>query len=75
MRDLVVEYFGKDYLKSHVFTNDDIVKLDFITKQIKGEDQHKIANDVKERVDFHGNYNIYTKNKLAKYLVKDIEKH
>lgn len=32
MRDLVVEYFGKDFLMTNVFTNDDIVKLDFITK-------------------------------------------
>lgn len=56
-----------------MYSNEDNLKLNFYTNMIKGEDSIKISYDVKDRASFYGLYNIHTKNKLSKYLLKDLK--
>jgi hypothetical protein len=48
--------------------------MEFYKNMIKNEDYHKIAKDVHERSSFYGKYNIYTKNKLTKAVIRDLRK-
>jgi len=40
---------------------------------IKNEDNHKISEEIKERAQFYGLYNVHTKNKMSKFLLADLK--
>lgn len=64
---------GKEFLANNVYSHEDNVKLEFYEKMIKEEDHIKISYQIKDRASFYGLYNIHTKNKLNKFLIKNIK--
>lgn len=64
-----------EYVQNNIYTEEDKLKLEFYKKMIKSEDYHQISADIHERSSFFGKYNIYTKNKLTKAMIKDLREN